>query len=309
MAIDFGRGRRGREISDIVISTAFGQSGRGMFPYTYYKEYRKLLKLVKEQNVTVFTKSSTRYPRMGNFRIENPLTWKYIQKISDRGMLNAYGLTNNGVCVNAQEIATSCEEGFNVIPNYYPEFDKGIKVAVQELIDSVIIYRRFMGDNFWAIELNGSCPNSKEVISENMDMLIQCVRELKHFFSWLVIIVKTSIVHPYDFYKRLEDAGAEVIHAINTIPYSMVFPSSISPLVNKGGGGVSGDPAFDLAYKYDEKLRKETSLPIIMACGVTDILSKVKFLRVGANSVGICTIALLNPKEAGRIIIPPGISL
>jgi dihydroorotate dehydrogenase len=305
MSIGFEKGN----ISDVVVSTALGPSGKGMFPYTYYKEYRKLLKLVKEQTVTVFTKSSTRYPRVGNFRIRNPLTWKYIQKISKRGMLNAYGLTNNGVEVNAMEITDSHEKGFNVIPSYYPEFDKGIHIAIRELDESIQIYLERIGLGFWAIELNGSCPNSKEVISKNMDMLCQCVAVLKRKYPWLVVIVKTSIVHPYDFYKRLENVGADVIHAINTVPYNMVFPGSVSPLEKKGGGGVSGEPAFLLAYKYNEKLRKETSLPIIMACGVTDILSKVMFLRAGADSVGICTIALLNSKEAGRIIMPPGFAL
>jgi len=107
MSIHFGSEKR--KISDVVISTALGQNGRGMFPHTCRKRYRKLLKLVKELDITTFTKSSTRYPRIGNFRIECPWTWKYIKKIYYRSMLNAYGLTNRGVCVNAQDIAMSCD--------------------------------------------------------------------------------------------------------------------------------------------------------------------------------------------------------
>jgi len=109
-------------------------------------------------------------------------------------------------------------------------------------------------------------------------------------------------VHTYSFYKQLEDVGADVIHAINTIPYHMVFPDTVSPLHKKEDGGISGFLAFDLAYSYNQKLRKKTSLPIIMACGVTDIYSKIRFFQIGADAIGICTVVLCSPKEAGHII-------
>lgn len=303
MSIIFDNGKR--VISDVVVSTALGQSGMGMFPYTIKSsEYRKLVRLVKKENITVFSKSSTRFKRKGNFRIYYPWTWKYINKISYATILNAYGLTNDGVEKNAKKISASCEEGFNVIPSYYPEFEKGIDTALRELTDSVLIYAGELGDNFWAIELNGSCPNSDEIINENMDALVKCIKPLKTVLPGLVIIVKTSIVHPYSFYKRLEDAGVDVIHAINTIPYGMVFPGNKSPLAKKGGGGVSGFLAYDLAYRYNQKLREKTKLPIIMGCGVTDIYSKVQFFRIGADVVSVCTAALLNPKEACHIVTP-----
>lgn len=301
MSIFFGSEKR--TISDVLISTAFGQNGRGMFPYTFSSKYRKLLELVKENNITIFAKSSTRYSRIGNFRIMNPFTWKYIQKISYRSMLNAYGLTNKGMKANAKDIAISCRDGFNVIPNYYPEFNKGIGVALQELRESVDICYKYIGGCFWAIEINGSCPNSEEEISENMDMLVKCVAMLKHVYPWLIVIVKTSIVHPYSFYKRLEDAGADVIHAINTIPYNLVFSEGKSPLHEKGGGGVSGNQAFLLSYDYNLKLRENTSLPIIMACGITDVSSRLAFSHIGANAVGICTIIFCSCEEAGNIIM------
>ena len=295
MAIIFKTGKR---ISDVVVSTALGQSGRGMFPYTWQSEYRRFLELVREKNITVFSKSSTRYPRIGNFQLQYPWTWKYIKKIGDRSMLNAYGLTNYGVEVNAREIAISRDNGFRVVPNYYPEFEKGIKIALRELIESVEIYLEHLGFGFSVLELNASCPNSDEIINKNMDMVIQCVEALKAKYPWLMIIVKTSIVHSYNFYKRLELAGADAIHSVNTIPYNLVFPGKESPLHKKGGGGVSGEEAFDLAYRYNEKLKNVTSLPIIMACGVTDTTSKVLYSRAGADSVGICTIVLLDSKKA-----------
>lgn len=291
-------------ISDVVISTALGQGGRGMFPYNLLSEYWVLLNLIKDRNITIFTKSSTRYPRVGNFRIMRPWTWKYIQKMPHRSILNAYGLTNNGVKINATEIAVSCAKGFNIIPNYYPEFEKGISVVLVELDEAISIYKEHIGNNFWAIELNASCPNSREVINENMDMVIKCVAMLKRRHPWLVIIIKTSIVHPYYFYKRLEDAGTDIIHAINSAPYSLVFNNTRSPFYKKGGGGVSGKSAYRVAFDYNKEVRKSTQLPIIMGCGITSVDSKNEFFRIGANAVSICTIIFYSPKEAGYIIAP-----
>ena len=295
----------GRKISDVVVSTALGQSGRGIFSKTLSFKYRKFVQLVLDKDVTIFTKPSTRYPKVGNFRIQYPWTWKYIKKICHRSMLNLYRLTNNGVKINAKKIAYSSEMGFSVIPSYYPEFKKGVSIALQELGESVDIYHKYIGDDFWAIEINGSCVNSGEIIEENMDNIVLCVSMLKKVYPKLVIIIKTSIEHPYDFYKRLEDAGADAIHAINSIPYRIVYPNDVSPFHKKGGGGVSGEITFSLSYHYSKELKKYTTLPIIMGCGVTDIFSKIMFMKeADADSVSVCTIALLDPEEACRIIGP-----
>ncbi len=62
-----------RKISPVVISTALGQAGRGIFPYTLLPGYRRLLRVVRESGATVFTKSATGFPRRGNFISANPI--------------------------------------------------------------------------------------------------------------------------------------------------------------------------------------------------------------------------------------------
>lgn len=301
MAIPFGN--EYKTISKVVISTVFDQDGAGIYPYTLWSEYRELQHLAKKLGITIFSKSSMRYSEIGNFQKWNPLTWKYIQKIHNNGMLNACGPTNRGVEENSKRIVISCRNGFKVIPSYYLQFKKGFPQAIHELGESVAIYQKYMGNYFWAIELNASCLNLKgEIISENMDNVVTCIAMLKEVYPWLVVIVKTNIVHPYSFYKKLENVGTDVIHAINSIPYDIVFPDDISPLYEVGGGAVSGGPASDLAYEYNKKLRDVTSLPIIMACGVTDIFSKARLLKIGANSIGICTIVSYSPSKASSII-------
>jgi dihydroorotate dehydrogenase (NAD+) catalytic subunit len=290
-------------ISPVVISTALGLSGRGIFPYTLWPAYRRLLAAVRETGTTIFAKSATRHPRRGNFIPMNPLTWKYIQRLPHGGMLNAYGLTNDGVEAGAPAVKAALAAGFRVIPNLYPEFAKGTEIAIQETQEAITIYQMILGTDFGAIELNYSCPNSAEAIRENVAQALACSQAVRQQFPGLYFVAKISICHPYEFAQELERLGVNALHAINTIPYDLVFPlGPPSPLADVGGGGVSGGPAFAQAYAYNRELRKHVGLLLIMGCGVTSLEDVKKYRDIGADAVSLCTLALRNPKEAVRIV-------
>jgi dihydroorotate dehydrogenase (NAD+) catalytic subunit len=289
----------------VVISTALGLSGRGIFPYTLLPGYRRLIRAVQKTGATVFTKSATRYPRRGNFIPLNPLTWKYIQRLQGCGMLNAYGLTNEGVEASAPAIRAALASGFKVIPNLYPEFAKGTEIAIQETLEAIGIYQETLREGFWALELNYSCPNSEEEIRENVAQALACSQAVRQKFPDLYLIAKISICHPYEFAQELARLGVNAIHGVNTIPYELVFPPDRyppSPLAAAGGGGVSGGPAFAQAYRYNADLRKKVNLFLIMGCGVTSLEDVKKYQDIGADAVSLCTLALRNQKEAARIV-------
>ncbi len=301
--ISFGK----RQISTIVLSTALGPDGRGIFPYTLWPAYRRLLRAVRENAITVLTKSATRLARRGNFVPANPCTWKYIQRLPGSGMLNAYGLTNDGVAAVAPGIGAACRAGFQVIPNFWPDFTKGSEQAVQETLEAVALYRQSLDEAFWALELNLSCPNVPEDMACSLADGLACVRALKAAYPGLFLIAKISIRHPCEFAQELERAGAGALHAINTIPYEMVFPPGRfppSPLADAGGGGVSGGPALALAYQYNRGLRPLVRLPIIMGCGVTGAGDVQRYLDLGADAVSICTLALRRPDEVRKLAGP-----
>jgi dihydroorotate dehydrogenase len=294
-----------RRISRVLISTALGLGGIGIFPYTLLPAYRRLLRVVKETRTTVITKSATRWARRGNFIPANPLTWKYIRRITGLGMVNAYGLTNQGVEAGAGEIRQSYQAGLRVIPNYYPEFAKGTEAAIRETLESIKIYRKIIGPEFWAVELNFSCPNSQEDITENVQQGITCVLRIRQEYPELALIAKISVVHPYEFAQELERLGVMGIHGVNTIPYVLVFPGDRylpSPLASVGGGGVSGGPAGPAAKKYNAGLRKRVGLFLIMGCGVSSLEDVQSYLDIGADAVSFCTLALRRPGEAAKIV-------
>jgi dihydroorotate dehydrogenase len=293
----------GREhFSPLVISTALGHDGRGIFPYTLLPGYRRLLAAVRDTGTTVFTKSATRFERRGNFIPANPLTWKYIRRLRGMGLLNAYGLTNDGVEAGAPDIRRACDSGFRVIPNLYPEFIKGTNLAIRETLEAVELYRQALGPHFRALELNYSCPNSEEAIARNVVEATKCTREVRRRYPDLFIVVKLSICHPYEFAQELEGLGVNALHAVNTIPYNIVFPLQRSPLNEVNGGGVSGGPAFPLALPYNEALRQKVRLFLIMGCGVTSRDDVQRYFDLGADAVSICTLALRKPQEAARVV-------
>ena len=221
-------------------------------------------------------------------------------------MLNAYGLTNEGVAACAPHLRCSREAGFQVIPNFYPEFAKGTDTAIRETLEAAEIYRRSLGPHFAALELNYSCPNSAEAIRENVDQGLKCTREVRERFPSLWLIAKISICHPYEFAQELERAGVDAIHAINTIPYEIAFPPHRyppSPLEAVGGGGVSGGPALAAALEYNRGLRPKVGLFLIMGCGVRNPDDVKRYFEIGADAVSFCTLALRDWREAEKIVI------
>ncbi len=291
------------KISTVVTSSVMGHSGGGMFPLTLLPSYRRLRRVIWDYGVTNFTKSSTRFKHIGDFIMLNPLTWKYVQKIGENGLLNAYGLTNDGVEVNAKRNHRACLAGYHAIPSFYPQFAIDQEFAIKGTIEAVSIYHRIMGNYFWALELNYSCHNSKEKIRENIIDALACLKAVKLAFPHLCLITKVSYVHPHEFVQELVHCGADIIHAINAIPYAMVFPrGNPSPLAKVGGGAVSGGPAFPNALAYNRELRKKISNPIIMGCGITSVDDAARYADISADAISICTIARMDPKEAEKII-------
>ena len=136
-----------------------------------------------------------------------------------------------------------------------------------------------------------------------MVQALQCTRKVRSLYPQLFLIAKLSICHPYEFAQELERIGINGLHAINTIPYNIVFPFQRSPLNEVGGGGVSGGPAFPLALKYNQELRQKVDSFLIMGCGVTGEDDVRRYFDLGADAVSLCTLALRKPREAARIVV------
>lgn len=296
----------GAKISSIVVSTIFGHYGNGMFPYFFHPNYLYLLFKAKKNQTTIITKSSTRNKMEGNYVWWNFKTWECVQKISGQGLLNAYKLTNDGIYENAKKIASSQNQGYNVIPSFFPELDKMPLRIESDIIEAMDICRNAMKEKFKIMELNYSCANKSEIL-DNMKQAIFCAKRIKTYYPWLKIIAKISVLHPYKFAMELERAGIDVLHAVNAVPYRLVYSNKNkrSPLHHLGGGAVSGKPILEMALRYNSELRKKVGLPMIMGGGImslADINRYSDIMDIRHNSISICTLVRYNPKLAAEIL-------
>lgn len=296
--------RSGYKIFNVVVSTVLGIDGNGTLPLKIISSaYREFIRIVKKSGTSVMGKSFTHQKRIGNFIFWKPWTWKYIQMLEKDGMLNAYGLTNKGAVREIPKIIGSLAKRNKIISNVYLDFSKGTEDAFQQAKKVLVdMHTNAFVHGHYAIEFNFSCPNTREDISKNVQGAVYVCRKIRELFPELTIIAKISYVHPYELAEELERIGVDIIHAINTVPWKIVYPFDKSPLENVGGGGISGGPAKHLSLKYNRELRKRIKIPIIMGCGVTSLDDVEGFEDIGADSVSMCTVVRRNPEEAMRII-------
>ena len=288
-------------ISPVVISTALGHDGQGIFPYTLLPGYRRLLKRSCNRHRGVH---QNRHPLAvpGQLHPRQPLHLETYPAPPGDGHAQCLCLTNKGWRPAPRISGGPATRGLRVIPNIYPEFIKGTDMAIRETLEAVAIYRRSLGPHFKALELNYSCPNSEEAIAKNVVQAIQCTRKVAASIP-TCFNRQTQHLPPLRVRPGTGVHRGHALHAVNTIPYGIVFPLQRSPLDGVGGGGVSGGPACELAYKYNQELRPRVGLFLIMGCGVRGKDEVQRHFDLGADAVSLCTLALRCP---GR---PPGLWL
>ena len=304
-------------ISDIVVTSYLGHSGDGdIFPLNLLLSYRRAVALVRETGKTVIAKTATLYNNKGFYKPWAP--WQVVKHITKDGrvigLVNAFGLSNEGVYVCACKIKKSIQAGFSVIPSYAPRFSQGLTIANIEGVEALRIYRKVLGKEFWAWEFDASCPSSGESIRESEQNFIEFIKHIRFFFNGC-IIVKLSPVHSVEFALNLETIGVSVIHAINTFPHYFLYPDSSveSPLAKYGGGGYSGEFVFEQAFTINKKLREALRIPMIMGCGIsnlshvrryTDMLSNLSKSSSNGfkNSLAVCSVLRIDLSEASKIL-------
>ncbi len=135
---------------------------------------------------------------------------------------------------------------------------------------------------------------------------LRCSQAVRRQYPELFLVAKISFCHPYEFAQELESLGVNALHAINTIPYDLIFPPERyprSPLWQVGGGGVSGGPAWAAAYDYNRGLRQKGEALSHHGLRRRSSREDVKrYFDLGADAVSFCTLALRDWRQAEEII-------
>ena len=212
------------------------------------------------------------------------------------GLVNAIGLQGTGV-----------EQFLSITVPWYREESSATAGRSVPLIaniwggsvDEYAEVARRLGDAVDAIELNVSCPNVKSgghTFGQDPAVLAQVVRATRDA-TRLPLIVKLApnvpSIAPY--VAACEDAGADALSLINTIPAMVIDIERRVPVLANRSGGLSGQGIHPVAVKLVHDAHRATRLPILAMGGVFDARDAIEFLLAGATAVAVGTATFSDP--------------
>ena len=214
----------------IAASGALGFDGKGWF----WERPLKWLKLLDPSLFTVVIKTLTLHPRKGNSPFKSV-------RLVRQGIVNAVGLKNLGIEWWSREIGPKVkQDGIYLIGSIF-------SLNVENLVEMAEKLSEF---NLVALEINASCPNSKNGMMDS-GMIMKTCQEIKKK-SRLPLILKLSVIHKIEILPFLE--GIVEAISVNSVPWGIVFPNKRSPLAHLGNGGISGKIAQPFVWDFLRRL-------------------------------------------------------
>lgn len=214
------------------------------------------------------------------------------------GLVNAIGLQSPGV------------DGF--VSEYLPflrQFDTPVIVNiwggtlaeygdVAAALDSV--------DGVDGLELNISCPNVKQgglAFGADPEMAARVVATVRERTSLPVIPkLAPNVPNIAAFVSAVEEAGADAISLINSIPAMVIDVETRTPLLANRVGGLSGPAIHPVALKLVWEAATAATVPVIGIGGIEGPREALAFLVAGASAVAVGTASFRDPMTANRVI-------
>jgi dihydroorotate dehydrogenase (NAD+) catalytic subunit len=231
------------------------------------------------------TKSVTVEPRSGN---PAPRVTEF-----SAGMLNSVGLANPG-------LDRVRDEKLPWIARNVSDARVFVSVAGHTVDE---FYRLIEGldgtDGFLGFEVNLSCPNDAKRGGPPFALDPDAVRQIINGCRERTERPILAKLAPNDpdlsvTVRRAEDAGADALSLVNTMPGLLLHPASGKPELGAGQGGMSGPALRPAGLRAVHTARSVTDLPILGVGGVLAPRDAVAYARAGANlvQVGTATFAL-----------------
>ncbi len=214
------------------------------------------------------------------------------------GLINAIGLQGPGV------------DGF--VETYMPflrEFDTPVIVNIwgHDEDEYEEVAARFDGvDGIAGLELNISCPNVKEggiAFGTDVKMASNLISRCRKRTS-LPLIPKLAPNVPQVglFAKAAEEAGADALSLINTLPSMVIDIETRRPVLANRVGGLSGPAIHPVAVKQVWEAAQAVSIPIIGMGGIETAEDALEFIIAGAAAVAVGTANFTDPGTVVRVI-------
>ncbi len=210
-------------------------------------------------------KGTTREPRFGN---PTPRIAEYAG-----GLLNAVGLQNPGVDAVIAEELPKLARVFHkpVMANV-----SGFSVAEYAEVCEKLGAEEQVG---W-LEVNISCPN------------VHGGGHLRARAEGRAAAVA----------RACEDAGADGVSLINTLPGMRIDLKRRAPLLANGTGGMSGPGMLPLAVRMVYQVYEAVSIPIVGMGGVSCAEDVLELMLAGATAVGVGAANLVEPFACRQIV-------
>ncbi len=156
-----------------------------------------------------------------------------------------------------------------------------------------------------ALEMNVSCPNVKaggHTFGQDPKVLSEVVSAVRKATT-LPLLVKLApnvpSIAPY--VKACEDAGADALSLINTIPAMVIDIERRRPVLANVTGGLSGRGIHPAAVKLVYDAHKATKLPILAMGGVYEAKDAIEFMLAGATAVAVGTATFSDPDVVAKV--------
>ncbi len=156
-----------------------------------------------------------------------------------------------------------------------------------------------------ALEMNVSCPNVKaggHTFGQDPKVLfdvVSAVRQATTLPLFVKLAPNVPSIAPY--VKACEDAGADALSLINTIPAMVIDIEKRQPVLANKTGGLSGRGIHPAAVKVVYDAHKCTRLPILAMGGVYEAKDAIEFFLAGATAVALGTAIFSNPQVISEV--------
>jgi len=142
------------------------------------------------------------------------------------------------------------------------------------------------------IEVNISCPNVsdeyKTSFADSASSAAAVTEAVKQVATRPVIVkLAPNVPNIARIAAAVEEAGADAITAINTMPGMIIDAPAGEPFLSNRSGGISGPALKPIALRCVYSIAQAVSIPIIGTGGVSSGQDATEMLMAGAAVVGI----------------------
>lgn len=260
------------------VAMASGNAGYGI-------EYPSVYGFSNKDVGAVFLKGTTLEPKLGN-KPERVME-------SPSGLLNSVGLQNPG----AREVIEKYLPQLNMADTQYI-----INVSGSSIEEYAEVVRLFDQTALPAMEINISCPNVKKggaAFGNDPEMAARVVEACRaNTTKPLIVKLSPNQTDIAEGARRVIDAGADALSAINTLMGMQIDIHSQTPTLGNNQGGLSGPaikPVALLKVHQVYQVAKQHDIPIVGLGGIASAEDAIEFFLAGASMVAIGTAVAKDP--------------